>query len=199
MDATALVKAWFSQANHFRSSGKSDTTVARVLLQGIDLTGKDVLNLGCFYPEDELAYGAQAKRWVAVDFCEPVLEWCRAVKNMPTTVEFQFQDIRQLTFWDASFDLVLDFSTGDHLIPTDFTQMVLEAKRVLRPNGLFLCTYQNAKYFVGEPLEYWEQDTGYSRSMTPDTAGLLIQSAGFYILKNIAETEPQAGLIAQKK
>jgi len=199
LNATDLVRAWFADPAHFRPSGKTEACVDRQLLRSIDLANKQVLNLGCYYPEDELACGGWVQRWVAVDFCQEVVAWCKTLPDMPAPVEFLQQDIRALDFPAKSFDVVCDFSTGDHLTLSDFTTMIKEVKRVLRPKGLFLCTYQNADYFVGEPLEFWEKDAGYSRSMTPFDAGSLIQKAGFFVLRNVAATEPRAGLIAQKK
>lgn len=197
--AEDLVKTWFSQSENFRPSGKSESSVARRLINAVNLAGKDVLNMGCFYPEDELEYGGKANSWTAIDLCEPVIKWCLEIKDMPSQVIFLQKDIRATGFSDNSFDIVCDFSTGDHLTLQDFVSMIKEAHRVLRPSGLFLCSYQNATYFVGEPLEHWRKDAGYSRSMTTLNAGLAIQSVGFYILQSFCEIEPCAGLLAQKK
>ena len=198
LSPTDLVKAWYSDKSHWRPSGKNSACTDHQLLNAFDLTEKAVLNLGCYYPEDELAFGSKVKYWAAVDFCPEVVQWCRELPGMPQQVAFYVHDICAMTFTNESFDIVCDFSTGDHLTLEDFRRMLREVKRVLKPEGLFLFSYQNADYFVGEPLEFFGKESGYSRSISPKDAAALLKRWGFRVIQRFAETEARAGILAKR-
>ena len=198
LNPTELVKAWYTDSAHFRPSGKSPACADHQLLAMVDLSEKRVLNLGCYYPEDELAFGGKVRYWAAVDFCPEVIQWCRELPGMPKQVAFYVHDICAMTFANESFDIVCDFSTGDHLTLADFRRMLKEVKRVLKPDGVFLLSYQNTDYFVGEPLEFFEQDSGYSRSISPKDVAALLKRWGFRVIQQCAIDQPRAGLLAKK-
>jgi SAM-dependent methyltransferase len=56
-------------------------------------------------------------------------------------------DIRSLPFPNEKFDIIIDFSTTDHLPLTDFKKTVKEVYRVLKENGVYLIYHLNSKYF----------------------------------------------------
>ena len=76
-----------------------------------------------------------------IDFSSEVVE--RAQRRDPRLVT-QTADIRRLPFDDGSFDLVVSFSTIDHLDSVDQMQeAVIELARVLTPEGTLVLTVDN--------------------------------------------------------
>jgi ubiquinone/menaquinone biosynthesis C-methylase UbiE len=103
---------------------------------GLDLRGKDVLEIGC-----GSGYGAfllhrlGPKSYVGLDVMEEQLELAR--KNHPQS-EFLLQDATNLSqFPDASQDVVIIFGVLHHI--PDWRKVIDEITRVLKPGGsLFL-------------------------------------------------------------
>jgi SAM-dependent methyltransferase len=56
-------------------------------------------------------------------------------------------DIRNLTFPDEKFDIVIDFSTTDHLPFIDLKKTIKEVYRVLKEDGIYLMYHLNSEYF----------------------------------------------------
>ena len=55
-------------------------------------------------------------------------------------------DIRYLPFNDKSFDVVMDFSTIDHIV--EFEKVISEYARVLKPGGKLGMVYWTKEYFA---------------------------------------------------
>src|SRR5262245_38322804 len=49
------------------------------LLEGIDLTDKEVLNVGCLEPIDEMHFARHVRRWTAVDVHPDVIEMAESI------------------------------------------------------------------------------------------------------------------------
>src|SRR5215204_1288843 len=181
-DPTEIVKSWFNDPQHWAGSGKSSQCIDRKLLLPEMVKDKVVLNLGCFFPEDEHVYGGLAKRWVAVDFSEDVITRCKGMTSTPSTVEYLLMDMRNLDFPNNTFDLICDFSSGDHIDEAGFRQTLGEVYRVLKPGMHFLITYANANFFcAGEDPPQYERygEAGYTRLMSPAQAWDYLYKAGF--------------------
>ncbi len=120
------------------------------LLSRIDLAGRRVLNIGCSEPIDELWLVRKAGEWVAVDYSPRSIDAARTIlENELATplrerVSLVTADARSLPFEAESFDVVLAFSTIEH-IPggADREKVLREVKRVLRPGGHFIITVPN--------------------------------------------------------
>jgi len=56
-------------------------------------------------------------------------------------------DIRNLPFPNEKFDVVIDFSTTDHLPLIDLKKSMREVYRVLKENGVYLIYHLNSEYF----------------------------------------------------
>jgi SAM-dependent methyltransferase len=56
-------------------------------------------------------------------------------------------DIRNLPFSDEKFDIVIDFSTTDHLTFKDLKKTIKEVYRVLKEDGIYLMYHLNSDYF----------------------------------------------------
>jgi len=149
------------------------------LLSKIDLEGKTVLNIGCApHPIDEILHARKCKRWVATDINQNVLN---AAKKMAeeelspklfSRLSFEKADARKLPYEDKSFDVVLAFSTIEHIPDTGWKTALLEISRVLKPKGYAIITMPNKLN-----LAYWnwsrkqqkkgQAEFGYEVCVTP--------------------------------
>ncbi len=127
------------------------TKIATELLSGIDLNGKEVLEVGC--GTGIMSYLA-AERRPAKLFCgdqsEYMLNQCRkkaADRSMSTTIEFRQLDAESLPFPNGRFDAVISGMTLG-LVPNQ-GQAIKEMVRVLRRDGKLGVSTQGPDY-------YWE-------------------------------------------
>ncbi len=196
--AEDLVRDWYGDIAHWAQSTKTSSCVDRYLLTAEDVVQKAVLNIGCFYPQDEIHYGGAASLWVAIDFCPEVIERCKQLPKMHKAVEFIEMDARNLEFPDASFDTVLDFSSGDQMDKDSYLKVLKEVVRVLKPGGSFIVTYSNNDYFQ-EAKGYTIGDCGYNQLYRPSEMKELLQSHGFIVAMEVqAKTLPRAGISVLK-
>lgn len=201
-DPSQAVQAWYGTDEHWVSQNKDAAWAEYILIdQGALLDGKDVLNLGCLYPEDELRFASRTKSWHAIDFTPEVIERSRAMA-VPGVV-FLEMDMRRLRFADASFDVVLDCSSGDHLTLVDFRTALSEIARVIRPGGHFAIAYTNtiAMRAHGHWLDGRTEDYGpfgYSRGDTPAEMRAMLDGAGLRVVRAVNEELPRSGMLAVK-
>lgn len=93
----------------------------------------DALNLGCSTGIiDEFLAGSVATM-TGVDIDEPAIELASG-RKLAANLEFQLDDAMNLSFDDASFDIVVCSQVYEHV--PDPQRMMSEIQRVLRPGGL---------------------------------------------------------------
>lgn len=131
------------------------------LLSKIDIKDKEVLNIGCFLPVDELQLAKLVKQWVAVDLSQVAIKAAEKIiqEQLPLAigkrVKFYVADARQLPFEDESFDVSLCFSTIDHIPGANNRQKVVnEMARVTRKGGHVVITVPNKLSF---PSYYFDR------------------------------------------
>lgn len=188
----AAVKSWYAVPERWVAEGKEHDWAFIDPATMID--GKDVLNLGCFFPSDEMQFGSRAKSWVAIDFTPSVVERCRSHYPWPATVSFTEMDMRFLRFSAESFDTIFDYSSGDHLPWEDWAEVVAEAWRVLRPGGVFVVMYANGLHYAG-PRE--EANYGYTRWSTPAEMRASLEREGFMVVKEMTDYL-RSGIVVRK-
>jgi O-methyltransferase len=110
--------------------------LARYLLEGVDLSGKAVLEIGCgrggncYY----LAHYSEAARVVGVDLCAANLVLARRDPRL-RRVEFLAGDAQRLPFANSSFDVVLNLESSHCYAQFDW--FVAEVARMLKDSGVF--------------------------------------------------------------
>jgi SAM-dependent methyltransferase len=106
------------------------------LLRAAD--ARELLELGCGTGHDARRIAAAGLSVVAVDLSTEAIK--RATDAYGDVVDFRVADIaRGLSFGDASFDAVMA-NVSLHMFPDTTTRSIFDdIRRVLRPNGLFLC------------------------------------------------------------
>ena len=98
-------------------------------------------------------------------------------------------DIRHLPFPDEKFDIVIDFSTIDHLPFNDFKKTIKEVYRVLKKGGVYLMYHLNSDYFNIKRWNYYYRNVDISSEKLPsfprklEKIKDLLQVEEFVILK----------------
>lgn len=107
--------------------------------------GKAVLDVAC-----GVGYGSQilldagAERVFGVDINENAVEYAKT----HYTPEFKTMDATKMDFPDESFDVVVSFSTIEHLI--NWLDFLKEVKRVLKKDGLLMISISNKKFSLSK-------------------------------------------------
>ena len=106
--------------------------------------GKRVLDAGCGagYGSAELVKSALSV--VGVDAAAEATAYAREHYRLPN-LHFEQASCGGLPHPDATFDLVVAFEVIEHL--TDWRNLLLEARRVLTPNGQFIVSTPNKLYY----------------------------------------------------
>lgn len=194
------VQAWYGDLDpsRWRPQDKTLSWADHVLTNaGVLLRGKDVLNLGCYYPEDEIANAAHC-RMTSIDLCPEVIEAARLLAPAAT---FVVMDMRDLDLPDDSFDVVCDFSSGDHLTRDHYAEALDEVARVLRPGGHFVCVYTNTPAMQSHGIWKPGQETetarfGFTQGNTPEQMRAQLVAHGLGVVQAAHEHLPRAGFLA---
>lgn len=120
------------------------------LFSKANFNGKRVLNIGCFEPIDEVYYASRVGEWYAIDINREAIEAAQDVVNrelsesLKNKIKFKVEDATSLSFPDESFDIVVSFSTIDH-IPSQKARetAISEMCRVLKKKGYLVITVPN--------------------------------------------------------
>lgn len=183
---------------------------AKAQLEGVDLEGKKVLDVGCGTGiMSLLALRKGAAKVVCGDISNYMLEVGRAKADGQgygaDRIDFRQLDAESLPFEDASFDFVMTGMTLG-LLP-DPEKAVTEMFRVLRPGGLLsvgahgpehyweACDASfraiNKWYVLGYRLEFWPRKEEYVRRLLTE-AGLVDIRISRLIWRNIFKTGGEA-------
>lgn len=160
------------------------------LLMAADFAGKHVLNVGFAEPLDELMFAEAAGRWTALDLhaetVRKVGPWL-AGKLAPAVMdrlEFVQGDATAMAFADNTFDVVVSFSTIDHIpTPEGRARAVAEMARVCKPGGQVVITVPNRWNLPYVLWSRWQQRNntaffGYEYQFSPRELHRLMSASG---------------------
>lgn len=108
---------------------------------------------GCGYGTHYLSQLARSGRIYGVDTSEDALKQAGRYKDRDN-LEYIPGDALSLPFRNATFDAVVSFETIEHL--EDYHAFLAEIKRVLRPEGVFICSTPNKAYSLHPPYHRHE-------------------------------------------
>lgn len=116
-------------------------------IQGFNIAGKDVLEIGFGMGTDHLAMARRGGNMHGIDFTPRNLEVTRERFALyGQSSELRTGDAENLPYPDGSFDFVYSFGVIHH--SPDTTRIVSEIRRVLRPGGrCFVAVYHRNSVF----------------------------------------------------
>lgn len=134
------------QYTYMYSKMRSDYT----LLERVGVQNKQVLNVGCSFPVDELYYARKIARWTSLDLSRKSLKAAAVVLNeelhpsLASRFTFHCGDACALPYSDDCFDITVSMSTFDHLPTAEARQeAVSEMARTTKPGGHVIVTVAN--------------------------------------------------------
>jgi ubiquinone/menaquinone biosynthesis C-methylase UbiE len=167
------------------------------LLEGVEMRGREVLNVGCLEPIDEIHFVRHVRRWVAVDVHPDVVRMADRIarEELPpdlyARLAFQVEDATRLSFPDASFDVAVSYSTIEHIPGADERRAALEEMtRVVRPGGHVAVTVPNRYstfWFAHRRNQKGSSDYGYCHLYTPKELKGDLRDCGLEVLRFSSE------------
>ncbi len=107
-----------------------------------------VLDLGCGNGRHAMYFARQGFKTAGIDVSEQAIEWAADwARREGRDVDFRVGDIENLPFADQTFDVVVSHGVLDHVPMATARRAATEARRVLRPRGLFYCDLRSTEDF----------------------------------------------------
>ncbi len=141
-----------------RTSDESNAMFCSCLLQHTNFDGKRILDIGCGNG-DLVKYIARNYSPASVVGIEPFLEDWGVGESEGDNWRIVSGNAHNLDFDDGCFDLVISFSTFEHI--ADIRKALSEIRRVLRPFGKFytefmpIWTSAAGHHFVANMQNWW--------------------------------------------
>ena len=149
-----------------------------------DVTGQQVLDLGCGTGRHALWLASQGARVTALDFSDSMLEQARS-KSGAGAVHFQRHDLREvLPFPPATFDVVVSGLVLEHL--EDLDVVFGEILRVLRPGGRALVSAMHPAMF---------ERGAFARFTDPESGEVVAPGSLRHSLEDVRRAAADAGLL----
>lgn len=180
-EIAAAYDSW-SQTYESMENPTRDLAAAMLRNSGVELAGRDVLEIGCGTGLNTRYLAEHANSVIAMDFSEGMLAKARA-NTSATTVKFQQGDIKNA--WevaDDSVDVIVTTLVLEHI--ENFGHVYKEAVRVFRDQGEFL---------IYELHPYRQLRGGQAQFMTDDGATIFV-SAFVHSISEFVNEAIAAGL-----
>jgi len=120
------------------------------LINKVGLRDKVVLNVGGFFPIDEVFFAPVVRDFYSIDISSEVIEFAKKVvghelsANLTKKIHFEVADAADLPYDDNFFDVSMSLSTIDH-IPNEEKRLKAfsEMARVTKKDGYVIITVPN--------------------------------------------------------
>jgi len=119
--------------------------------------GKQVLDVGCGVGYGTALLASTAARAVGIDIARKAVN--EAFRLYPAG-EFLRMDAENMTFPDASFDVIVSTENFEHL--PDQAKHVRELARVVRPDGFCFVATPNPELFLGQNNPFHTKENTYA-------------------------------------
>ncbi len=124
------------------------------LLSQIEIKDKEVLNIGCFEPIDELFFARLVKSWTAIDINQEGIKVAKEITdrelhpNLARKIKFLVADATKLPFSNEKFDIAVSFSAVEHIPDKKKREEAIgEMARVVKKGGYVVVTVPNKLSF----------------------------------------------------
>lgn len=182
----------------YMSPGGDDEVAA--IIDGVDVQDKIILEIGSGLggPAIALTEHHKARLVVGIDIQREQIDWATKLaenRGVANLVKFQLVEPGPLPFEDASFDMV--FSMGSILQIPDKRNLFIEARRVLRPGGIFVGNDRLRRWAgpLSDELVEHEDISGLTYHWaSPADYNDLLSEAGF---EDVAINERDAWMVDQ--
>jgi SAM-dependent methyltransferase len=143
------------------------------------LKDKTVLNVGTFFPIDEIYFASRVKEFYSIDIAPEIIRVANQIADKEIHPEFrkkihiQVADATNLPFESNFFDLAFSFSTLEHIPEKEKREMAFkELIRVTRKGGYVIITVPNklniGKYIRSKLMQKkGTSPFGYEHHYTP--------------------------------
>ncbi|MEW6202385.1 MAG: class I SAM-dependent methyltransferase [bacterium] len=168
------------------------------LMHGLDLKNMEVLNVGCSEPIDEIFFASHVKAWTAVDFSPSSIAAARNVlekelnPQLYKKISLAVADATQLPFSDETFDLVVSFSTLEHIpLAADRLQAFSEAARVAKKFVIITMPNKHSIFYFThrQLMKNGKSDYGYAYLYTMSELKSDLIKSGLQPLRFTSEYE----------
>ena len=124
------------------------------LINNVELRDKIVLNIGGFFPIDEIFFSSVVKEFYSIDISPGVIEFAKKVANLELSkhlrdkLHFRVADAANLPFENNFFDVTMSFSTLEHIPDEKKRRKAFsEMARVTKRGGAVIITVPNKLSF----------------------------------------------------
>jgi len=126
----------------FFDADRGEFHLARYRFAADYVSGKIVADIACGtgYGTELLATAGSAREVVGIDICQEAIDYA-IQKHAAPTVRYLCQPGGSTSLPDGSIDAVVSFETIEHV--DDETGLLDEFARVLRPDGMLICSTPN--------------------------------------------------------
>ena len=136
MNKQDIARSFSRAANTYDGYAALQQKVGDQLFKSMPSKASRVLDLGCgtgFFTH-KIRQKYEASHIVGLDLAQGMIDYCH--HHQPNIAEWVCGDAENLPFEDSSFDVI--FSSLAIQWCHDFSRVLVEAKRVLKPGGVFL-------------------------------------------------------------
>jgi ubiquinone/menaquinone biosynthesis C-methylase UbiE len=172
----------------FKSKFKVDYRLVSKIPGG--LKNKTVLNIGTFFPIDEIYFASHVKQMYSVDIAEEIINVANEIADKEIhpsfreKIKIKVSDAANLPFENNYFDVAFSFSTLEHIPEKEKRDKAFsEIARVTKKSGFVILTVPN-KLNIGKYLKSLSMQKrgsspfGYEHHYTPKELRLVMLKNG---------------------
>lgn len=138
--------------------------------------GEPILDLGCGGGRNARYLAGEGYKVYALDFSEFAVDFCRQVfEKLGLLGSFYHGDINKIPFPDNFFQSVISIAVLDHVTSQTARETIEEIRRVLKPEGAMLLTFDpidRIDIFQGEAETLYD---GTLKYISGDNAGMIFR------------------------
>lgn len=108
----------------------------------------NILDAGCGTGYGSFLMSQYAKNVTGIDISSETVQWCNDHYTAQQNLKFIQGSLNSLPFDDSVFDCIVIFEVIEHVEKVIQDQFILEAKRILKPNGVLVMSTPNKSIYT---------------------------------------------------